>query len=191
MNEFCLSNVIKVFYIALPNTHSISIGLYIKVGSMYENHSNNGITHLLEHLHFRRLGNMNQDQLYTKMESIGSTLRAATYKDFVRFYMKIRPKFLKESVSIFQELLSYYEWEEEDLEKEKEVVLCQLEEKNSYISIEPFVQKTVWKDSSLSLPIIVAAWSFSPPTNTYDSEWKDLFLTYNGGPEITYETNGQ
>ncbi len=154
MNEYYLSNGIKVFYYPNLHTHSISLGLYIKTGSVYENNSNNGITHLLEHLHFRRLGKMSQDELYTKMESIGSSLRAITYKDFLRFYMKIRPKFIKESISFFQEIINTVKWEEDEFEKEKQVVLCQIEDKNSYINIDSLVSETVWKDSPLSLSIM-------------------------------------
>lgn len=98
MNEFNLPNGIKTIYYPIQQTHSITIGLYIKVGSRYENSSNNGITHLLEHLHFRRLGVLTQEEIYHNMESLGSTLRAATHKDFVRYHMKVRPKHLNECI---------------------------------------------------------------------------------------------
>ena len=81
MEEYLLNNGIRTIYYPLPHSYSVSIGLYVKTGSKYENENNNGITHFLEHMHFRQLGGMPQDELYFKTESMGGTLRAATYKE--------------------------------------------------------------------------------------------------------------
>lgn len=80
-----LDNGLTVLFHQMPNTHSVTVGLYVKAGCLYENEHHIGITHLLEHLHFRKLGVLSQKELYYKMECIGSTLRAATYRDFLKF----------------------------------------------------------------------------------------------------------
>lgn len=149
-----LNNGISVLVHQMPNTHSITLGLYIKCGSGYEDESSTGITHLLEHMHFRKSGILSQDELYYKMECMGSTLNATTYRDFLKFTMKITPDKFLECVKIFKNIVETTEWSKEELQKEKKVVINQLIEKGNYISVENEVQKLVFKNHPLSKEII-------------------------------------
>ena len=79
MYEKRLNNGLKIVEYPIDNAQSIEIGLYIKAGARYENKGDNGITHLLEHMHFRQLGNMKQKEIYEYAEKMGSTLRGTTY----------------------------------------------------------------------------------------------------------------
>ena len=54
MYEKRLNNGLKIVEYPIDNAQSIEIGLYIKAGARYENKGDNGITHLLEHMHFRQ-----------------------------------------------------------------------------------------------------------------------------------------
>lgn len=56
MQKRILNNGLKVIYYPIEHAMSVEIGLYIRAGARYENKENNGITHLLEHMHFRQLG---------------------------------------------------------------------------------------------------------------------------------------
>ena len=138
----------------MMNTHSVTIGLYVRSGTIYENNCNNGITHLLEHMHFRELSNMSQDELYYNMESIGSTLRAATYYDFLKYTMKVRPKYLKECINIFAQIVSTYSWSEDCFKKEKEVIKRQIEERESDFSSELIIRKELFGDCNLANSIM-------------------------------------
>lgn len=154
MNKVNLKNGINLIIEPMPNTHSITIGVYIKAGARYEGACNNGITHLLEHIHFRELDCMSQEQLYYRMESIGSTLRAATYYDFMKFSMKIRPCFLQKCVDIFKVILSTYTWTEESFRKEKEIVIKQIEESDFEFSESAIVRQCLLQGSNLANSIM-------------------------------------
>lgn len=150
-----LSNGISFCYYNLPNTHSVCIGLYVLCGSVYETEENNGISHFLEHLHFRKLGNLTQNELYYTLESMGTTLEAATHKEFTRYSMKIQPGKVNEAVDIIAMLIQTYNWSEDDFEKEKKVVIDQIEERDSFEYIDDFyIDKTMWGDGPLSYPIM-------------------------------------
>ena len=53
-NDNTLDNGLQVWSYPLE-THSIALDLWVRAGSAYESSKQNGITHLLEHLHFRSL----------------------------------------------------------------------------------------------------------------------------------------
>lgn len=179
MNEFCLKNGLRLIIDLMPNTHSVSIGLYVKAGSRYESLDENGITHFLEHLFFRKLGNLSQQELYYRMESIGSTLRASTYKDMLRFYMKIRPDYLNECVEIFKNFFTTSTWTEEEFEREKTVVLNQIAQRDSYTKIEPYIYKTVWGDSPLSYEIMGNSEVVSQMSIQQLTEYKSRIMNAN------------
>lgn len=149
-----LSNGMTIRSYQLPHTHSITIGLYVKVGSRYENVRNNGITHFLEHLHFRRIGCFSQKEIYFRMESMGTTLRAKTFKYMMYYSMKIRPNYFNDAIKLIIELINTYYWSEDEFNKEKQVVLDQIQERDSFQDIQPYVDKLIWKQHPLSFPIM-------------------------------------
>lgn len=154
MEKEIFQNGIAVYYYPLESTHSTSIGLYIKTGSSSELKGRNGITHLLEHLHFRHLYNMTQKELYLTMDKMGASLRATTYKEIMQFNLKVRPMFFNKAIEIFQKIVTTYDWSEEELEAEKNVVYNEIASKEAYVYTEPIMDSIVWKDHPLSMPVI-------------------------------------
>ena len=149
-----LSNGLTFIYYPISNAQSVEIGLYVKAGSRYETKSNNGITHLLEHMHFRQLGNMSQEEIYKQTECMGTSLRATTYKDMMCFYMKIRPRYLGKSLVFFENILNTFDWEEEQLISEKRTVLNEICENRSRLIRQTIVDETIWSNHSLSQQIL-------------------------------------
>lgn len=105
-------------------------------------------------MHFRKLNSYSQEELYYKMESIGSTLRATTYRDFLKFTMKVIPEKVDECIDIFRQIISTIEWTDEEIEKEKQVVKRQIIEKGNYINLDDEVRKQVFKNHGLSNKIM-------------------------------------
>ena len=109
---------------------------------------------MLEHLHFRKLGRWEQNELYYEMECHGTTLRATTYKDALRFYLKVNPKNLMFCIGFLEGILSTYDWTHEMLEKEKHVVMCEINEKDSYFNFRDKIDRLLWGKDPLSMPIL-------------------------------------
>lgn len=149
-----MDNGFKILYKPMANTHSVTIGLYVRAGIRYENAWENGITHLLEHLHFRQLYNMSQNELYYSMESIGSTLKACTYSDFLKFSMKICPQYFNQAIKIFKNILLTYKWSEDSFKNEICVVKKQIDEKNASYSNEQYIKESLFGDDPLSKSIM-------------------------------------
>lgn len=116
--------------------NSVTIGLYINAGLLYEDKNYYGVSHLLEHLYFRRMADLTQSDLYYKMERMGSSLRGTTYKNCICFCMTVLPEYVKDALEIFYSIFTHSQWDESDIFKEKRVVLNQIE----YQSREDFYQ---------------------------------------------------
>lgn len=149
-----LSNGLTFISYPIQHAKSVEMGLYIKAGSRYETKNNNGITHLLEHIHFRQLGDMSQEVIYQEAECMGTSLRGTTYKEIMNFHMKVRPKYLEKSLSFFEKILTTFNWTDEQLESEKKIVFNEIYEKEEEQELQLISDETIWQGHSLSQPIL-------------------------------------
>lgn len=138
----------------IPEAKSVEIGLYVKAGARCETKSNNGITHLLEHMHFRQLVSMSQEDIYRTAECMGTSLQATTYKDMLHFHMKIRPQYLKDSLLFFENIIRTFDWKEEQFLKEKKIVLNELCENRGRVIRQTIIDEAIWSNHSLSRQIL-------------------------------------
>ena len=122
-----LENGIRVSSFHSSQTERVNIALYFKGGPLYEPAHLNGISHFLEHMFFRKLDYLTKDGLYFQYEKIGAIFRGATYQDFVRFDISVSNIFFKEAFNLIQLILNDFTWNEADVEKEKQIVLKQIE----------------------------------------------------------------
>ncbi|MEO0233845.1 MAG: pitrilysin family protein [candidate division WOR-3 bacterium] len=103
--------------------HSLIFGYYVRVGSDYENERLNGISHLTEHLIFKGTKKRKADEISRLIEHYGGTINAYTARDHTSFYFKCLPDNFKRILPIFQEMLFEPLITEDELEKEKNVVI--------------------------------------------------------------------
>lgn len=147
------SNGVNIFYYKQPSTHSICISLYVKAGALYES-ENNGITHFLEHLHFRKLGGRTQKELYHELESIGADFGGSTYKEFLQFNLTASPKYFSELAVFAADLLGSLEASRQNLVYEKRLVLSEIREDNAKDDVDYISNKHIWKGTNLVNPIL-------------------------------------
>ncbi len=170
-----LKNGMTVISHNLPNLHSVVISLNFKVGSLYEDDSNNGITHLCEHLFFRQLNDLSQKELYLKMQMLGCEITGKTSTDYVSFKMKVVPEFFKEAINLIIKILEDFNWNDESIEAEKRVVLKQIENK-SY-SFDNWVDEYYFENTKHSMPIMGNANIVKALTSYEINAWKKKYFT--------------
>lgn len=171
-----LNNGIKVISHPMPSLHSFTIGLYIAGGSRREPRDKRGITHLLEHMHFRHMRDMTQSELYYRMESMGSTLRAATYYEFMRYSMKARPQHFLGCADIIARVIETDGWTAEDVRAERAVVESQIVERGFEDSFEEMYRNCIYGDSELSRGIMGDVQSVRRITARDLAEYKRLLF---------------
>ena len=144
-----LKNGLVVWVSRLPNTHSVTVDLFVRSGVAYETSDKLGITHLLEHLIFRELQGFSQRELYFFMESLGTTLKAVTYRDFLRFYLKVLPENAVNAMRIFKSILQTHSWSSDAFNAEKAVVKRQVIEDTVY-NIDYLSRRLVFGENTFS-----------------------------------------
>ena len=151
-----LNNGIKVIYEHIPYVKSISIGVWIKSGSRYENTCNNGVSHFIEHMLFKGTKNRSSKQISEEIEALGGQLNAFTSRESTCYYVKILDAHYDTGIDLLSDMIINPTFSNEEIEKEKSVIL---EEISMYEDLpEDLVADiqfdSIWKDNTLSYPIL-------------------------------------
>lgn len=118
-----LSNGIKVLMEKLPNFNSVSLGVYYKTGSKDEFIDEFGVAHLLEHMVFKGTEKRNAKEISEEIDNIGGHINAYTSKELTAFYTVTLSEHIEKSIDILSDILLNSTFTEENLEKEKKVVI--------------------------------------------------------------------
>ena len=140
----------------VPFVRSVSIGIYIKVGSVDENLMNNGITHFIEHMFFKGTPTYSARQLADTMSRIGGRINAYTSKEYVCFYAHVLDEHLDEVIDILSDMLQHSDFNIGDIEKEKGIILeeySMYEDSPEEIVLDE-MHSTIWPNHPIGYNII-------------------------------------
>jgi len=151
-----LANGIRVVSETLPKSRSISIGVWVKVGSRHEPKELGGISHFIEHLFFKGTKKRTAKDIAIEMDSLGGEMNAFTSQETTTYYVKVLDEHLPKAVDLLSDILLGSRFDPAELEKERKVILEEIkgveDTPDDYIH-ELFIN-TVWPDHPLGRPIL-------------------------------------
>lgn len=121
--EFVLSNGLRVVAEVIPHFPSVSVGLWIGAGSMYETQEENGLSHFVEHMLFKSTKNRTTKEIAVEMDAIGGQVNAFTAKECTCYYAKVIAEHMERAMDLLSDLLLNARMEEAEFEKERGVIL--------------------------------------------------------------------
>lgn len=107
----------------MPTMYTVSCGIYIDVGSVREDSTNNGYSHFLEHLMFKGTTNRSYTEISEHMDDIGAQINAFTSKDNTCYYTKSASGDIATCLELLSDLYFNSTYDSAEIEKEKGVVL--------------------------------------------------------------------
>lgn len=149
MNEHSASvNGISIYSLTNPNLRSFCLSLYVRAGSIFEDLSNNGISHLFEHVVFRNLKDK-YENFYELIATHGLSLRGCTYKEFVRFTIDSPRHEFDFAIEILCGLFDEIKLTSHDFNNEKGRIKAEIREKDRRSSLDFYFDSIVWKNSEV------------------------------------------
>lgn len=121
-----LNNGLTLILIPLKDEKIVSIGMFIKVGSRFETNENSGISHFLEHMTFGGTNTRTENEIMSKLDSIGALYNAATGREFTYFYTNGSFKDINILLDIILDMYMNPCFPEKKINKERAVVLEEL-----------------------------------------------------------------
>lgn len=124
-----LSNGIRLVYLhaSAPVAH---LGVTFLAGSRYENKDEIGLAHFLEHCIFKGTEKRKTIQILSHLDSVGGEINAYTTKEEICVYASFVKTHLNRASDLLADIAINSVFPEKEIEKEKEIVLDEL---NSYL----------------------------------------------------------
>ncbi|HCN59586.1 MULTISPECIES: M16 family metallopeptidase [Mammaliicoccus] len=118
-----LKNGTTLIFEDVPNSETISIGVYVKTGTANEGDYPEGIAHFMEHMLFKGSKQYSRQQLSTEFDKIGGYNNAYTTKLYTCYFCKTLKRFEKKATDLLLDMVKNPLFIEEEITREKKVIL--------------------------------------------------------------------
>lgn len=137
-------------------TATVSLGAWIGAGTRHEAADLNGIAHLLEHMAFKGTERRSAQDIAEEIEAVGGHLNAYTSRENTAFYAKVLAEDAPLALDIVSDILQHPTFLEEELERERAVVLQEIGQ--AYDTPDDIVfdyfQETAYPGQALGRPVL-------------------------------------
>ena len=117
-----LDNGIRVVTYNMPKASSAAIGVWVGVGSRYENSLVSGISHFIEHLLFKGTKKRSAGEIKKSIEGMGGSLNGFTGDEVTCYLCKVLAKDLRLGLDVLADMVSDPLIKENDIERERRVI---------------------------------------------------------------------
>jgi len=107
----------------MPGLRSVTVGIWIRRGSRHESAELNGISHFIEHAVFKGTQRRTARDIAVETDRLGGHFDAYTTHEMIGFATKVADTSLAEAVDLLGDLVSHPRFDQEDLEREQNVIL--------------------------------------------------------------------
>jgi predicted Zn-dependent peptidase len=151
-----LTNGIRVVSETLPKSRSVSLGVWVKVGSRHEPRELSGVSHFIEHMFFKGTQKRTARDIATEIDALGGEMNAFTGQESTTYYVKVLDEHLPVAIEILADILMGSKFASADMEKERKIILEEIKmvEDTPDDHIHEIFTATVWKDHPLGRPIL-------------------------------------
>lgn len=158
-----LDNGIRVVGQYIPAFPSVSVGIWVRTGSVNEGRGENGITHFIEHMLFKGTQKRSAQQIAAEMDDVGGILNAFTSKECTCYHAKVVGDDLEQAVELLSDLVFHSTLDPVELDKEKGVVLEEINmvEDSPEDLVHELLSAAYFQGHTLAQPILGTAQTVS------------------------------
>ncbi|MEK7595739.1 MAG: pitrilysin family protein [Patescibacteria group bacterium] len=119
-----LKNGLRVILTPSKESNSVEVAFYIKAGARFETEEKAGLAHLLEHMVFKASPSFKTETEVSEfLEGLGASYDASTDHELISFYVRAEKSHFEKILSVLKELIFESFLPEEEMKKEKKVIL--------------------------------------------------------------------
>lgn len=140
----------------MPHLESVALGVWIKSGSRDETTDEHGIAHLLEHMAFKGTARRSARDIAEQIENVGGEVNAATSTETTSYYARILQDDVPLAVDILADILTESSFDEDELQREKQVILQEIGAANDTpddVVFDKFAE-TAFANQTIGRPIL-------------------------------------
>jgi len=168
-----LKNGLTVVSHRMDTVETVSLGIWVRVGTRYEPVEINGVSHLLEHMAFKGTRRRSALQIAEEIEAVGGHLNAYTSREVTAYHATVLKEDVALAVDMIADILQNSVFEEVELERERAVVLQEIGQAHDTPEdiIYDNLQATAFPDQPIGRPVL-------GPPETVASLSRDSLVDY-------------
>ncbi len=156
VNCTILDNGVRILSAKMPGVRSISLGVWVGIGSRHDPLQHAGVAHFTEHMLFKGTKKRSALQIAKEIDALGGVLNAQTEKEYTVYYTRVLNEHLEKAADILFDLFLHSEIDRQELDKEKKVVIQEIrmteDTPDDYIT--DLFAEAFFSSSPLGLPIL-------------------------------------
>ena len=121
-----LENGMRVLTDRMSSVETVSIGVWVAIGTRHEPAQINGVAHLLEHMAFKGTARRSALEIAAEIEAVGGHVNAYTSREHTAYYAKVLKENVPLAVDILADILQNSTFDERELERERAVILQEI-----------------------------------------------------------------
>ncbi|HVC54725.1 MAG TPA: pitrilysin family protein [Stellaceae bacterium] len=151
-----LSNGLRIVTDRIETVDTVSLGLWVDVGTRHEAPDVNGAAHFLEHMAFKGTERRNAREIAEEIEAVGGHLNAYTSRESTAYYAKVLKEDAPLALDILADILLHSSFDPTEFERERTVILQEIGQANDTpddIIFDHF-QECAFPDQSMGRPVL-------------------------------------
>lgn len=151
-----LPNGVRLLAIPMPFVQSVSVGVFLRVGSRDETPADNGIGHVLEHMAFKGTTTRSVQAINLDAERLGADVNAFTGKDMTGYFMTGLGRHADQLLRMTADIVLNSTYPNAELQRELDVIRQEAIEydEDPEDSSSDLLDRAVWGDDPMGMPVI-------------------------------------
>jgi predicted Zn-dependent peptidase len=121
-----LKNGVRILSEKLEYFRSVSLGIWVNVGSREEKAQENGISHFIEHMIFKGTQSRNSLEIAKQLDAIGGLSNAFTGKETTCFHSRVLDKHFSSLAEILLDIFLNSAFDPREMDRERQVILQEI-----------------------------------------------------------------
>ena len=121
--EYTLNNGLRILMVPVNSYQSVSIGIFVGIGSRFETETEAGMSHLVEHMLFKGTKNRPTSKLIAEtIEGVGGISNAYTGQETTVYYAKVASSQMSTALNLLSDLVRNPLFDAIEFEKERLII---------------------------------------------------------------------
>jgi len=121
-----LSNGVRILSQRMPHVQSVSMGVWVNIGSRDETDAENGLSHFIEHMMFKGTQKRSAFEIAKAFDAIGGYTNAFTSMENTCYHAKVMANHLETMSEILTDIFLNSLFDEAEIEKERPVIFQEI-----------------------------------------------------------------
>jgi predicted Zn-dependent peptidase len=151
-----LANGLRVVSDHMPHVETVTVGTWVDVGSRFENQTENGLSHMLEHMAFKGTHRRSALDIAEEVENVGGYLNAYTSREHTTYYGRLLKEDLELGVDMLGDILQNSTFNQDELERERGVIIQEIGQAEDTPDdiVFDMMQSVAYPDQPMGRPIL-------------------------------------